>query len=181
MAEPSDVQLASERHKASLLRNERAAASDMVRVYGGIWRRTKPQLDALLQSIEEARQHGDLLEEICKRVLDIGNFGYENDVDVTWPETTPQDAKAEAETLAIHKTLGVSTDTILDKLGYDAATEQENKQGEMDAEDEVGDRLLSAFERGADSARRGATNGQEAATGPQGQMDAADGGRMGTA
>ena len=51
----------------------------------------------------------------------------------------------------------------------------------MDVEDEVGDRLLSAFERGADSARRGATNGQETATGPQGQMDAGDGGRMGAA
>jgi hypothetical protein len=125
--------------------------------------------------------YGDLLEEIGKRVLDIGNFGYENDVDVTWPETTPQDAKAEAETLAIHKTLGVSTDTILDKLGYDAAAEAGNKQGEMDAEAEMGDRLLSAFERGADSARRGATNGQEAATGQPGQVDAGDGGRLGAA
>ena len=123
--------------------------------------------------------YGDLLEEICKRVLDLGGYGYENDVDVTWPETTPQDAKAEAETLAIHKTLGVSTDTILDKLGYDATAEAGNKQSEVNVEAEVGDRLLSAFERGADSARRGATNGQEAATGPQGQMDAADGGRMG--
>jgi len=124
--------------------------------------------------------YGDLLEEICKRVLDLGGYGYENDVDVTWPETTPQDAKAEAETLAIHKTLGVSTDTILDKLGYDAATEQENKQGEMDVEDEVGDRMLAAFERGQNAMRmNGGANGQEAATGPQGQMDAADGRRMG--
>lgn len=59
MAEPSDVQRASERFKAALLRNERAAASDMVRVYGGIWRRTKPQLDALLKSIDEAERRGE--------------------------------------------------------------------------------------------------------------------------
>lgn len=59
MTEPSDVQRASERHKAALLRNERAAASDMVRVYGGIWRRTKPQLDALLKSIDEAERRGE--------------------------------------------------------------------------------------------------------------------------
>lgn len=59
MAEPSDVQLASERHKAALLRNERAAASDMVRAYGGIWRRVKPQLDALLKSIDEAERRGE--------------------------------------------------------------------------------------------------------------------------
>jgi len=126
--------------------------------------------------------YGDLLEEICKRVLDLGGYGYENDVDVTWPETTPQDAKAEAETLAIHKTLGVSTDTILDKLGYDAAAEAENKQSEVNAEAEVGDRMLAAFERGQNMMRQqGATNGQEAAQGQQGQMDAADGRRMGTA
>lgn len=62
MPEPSDVQRASERFKAALLRNERAAASDMVRVYGGIWKRTKPQLDALLQSIEEARQRGEQVQ-----------------------------------------------------------------------------------------------------------------------
>lgn len=59
MTELSDVQLASERHKAALLRNERAAASDMVRVYGGIWRRVKPQLDALLKSIDEAERRGE--------------------------------------------------------------------------------------------------------------------------
>jgi hypothetical protein len=51
MPEPSDVQRAAERYKAALLRNERAAASDMVRVYGGIWRRTKPQLDAAARSL----------------------------------------------------------------------------------------------------------------------------------
>lgn len=62
MTEPSDVQRAAERYKAALLRNERAAASDMVRMYGGIWRRTKPQLDALLQSIEEARQRGEQVQ-----------------------------------------------------------------------------------------------------------------------
>jgi hypothetical protein len=59
VTELSDVQLASERHKAALLRNERAAASDMVRAYGGIWRRVKPQLDALLKSIDEAERRGD--------------------------------------------------------------------------------------------------------------------------
>jgi hypothetical protein len=126
--------------------------------------------------------YGDLLEELCRRILDLGGYGYENDVDVTWPETTPQDAKAEAETLAIHKTLGVSTDTILDKLGYDATAEAENKQGEMDAEAEVGDRMLAAFERGQNMMRQqGATNGQETAQGQQGPMDAGNGGRMGAA
>ena len=59
MPEPSDVQRASERFKAALLRNERAAASDMVRAYGGIWRRVKPQLDALLKSIDEAERRGE--------------------------------------------------------------------------------------------------------------------------
>ena len=123
--------------------------------------------------------YGDLLEELCRRVLDLGGFGYENDVDVTWPETTPQDAKAEAETLKIHKELGVSTDTILEKLGYDVAAEQENKQAETDAEAVLGDRMLAAFERGQNAMRQGATNGQEATTGQPGQMDAGDGGRLG--
>ena len=59
MTEPSDVQLASERFKAALLRNERVAASDMVRAYGGIWQRVKPQLDGLLKSIDEAERRGE--------------------------------------------------------------------------------------------------------------------------
>jgi hypothetical protein len=42
--------------------------------------------------------------------------------------------------------------------------------------------MLAAFERGQNMMRQqGATNGQEAAQGQQGQMDAADGRRMGTA
>jgi hypothetical protein len=59
VTEPSDVQRASERFKAVLFCNERVVVSDMVRVYGGIWRRIKPQLDGLLKFIDEVERCGE--------------------------------------------------------------------------------------------------------------------------
>lgn len=44
--------------RAGLLRNERAAASELVRAYGGIWQRLREELDYLLAEMETARFAG---------------------------------------------------------------------------------------------------------------------------
>lgn len=70
MTQPSDVQRASERFKRALLANERAAASDMLRQYGGIWRRLRPQVDALIAEVEDARKRGEQVQPSTVTKLD---------------------------------------------------------------------------------------------------------------
>lgn len=47
------------RFRRELLRRERAAASEMVRYYGDVWRRIREQVDDLSRKIREAREAGE--------------------------------------------------------------------------------------------------------------------------
>jgi hypothetical protein len=46
---------------------------------------------------------------------------------VHWPELVPSDPIAEREALLLDEQLGVSKDTILEKLGYDPELEREKR------------------------------------------------------
>ena len=49
----------ADQFRAELLAEERAAASRMVRAYGGVWGRLSPRLDAITQAIEAKRAAGE--------------------------------------------------------------------------------------------------------------------------
>jgi hypothetical protein len=66
--------------------------------------------------------------EINRRMLELGGFGPDSITEIHWPELLPSDPMAERQALQIDAALGVSTDTILTKLGYDADLEREKKQ-----------------------------------------------------
>lgn len=55
---PSELETAARRFKAELLRRERSAASDMVRVYGESWRRLTARIDPLATWIDQERLQG---------------------------------------------------------------------------------------------------------------------------
>ena len=55
---PSALELAAARFRRELLTNERAAASDMVRVYGEAWRRTSQRTADVQAQIRTARLTG---------------------------------------------------------------------------------------------------------------------------
>lgn len=58
MSEISELEKALEKFRGQLLRNERAAASEMVRVYGEAWKRIKAELERLHTEYEQAKALG---------------------------------------------------------------------------------------------------------------------------
>jgi hypothetical protein len=79
--------------------------------------------------------YGPMLADLARRLLAIGGQAEYGSVTprLTWPELVPSDPLAERQALQIDHELGVSSQTIVQKLGYDAEVEQERKQGEDDA------------------------------------------------
>lgn len=63
-----------------------------------------------------------------------------------WPELLPGDPRAEAETALLHQQLGVSQDTLLQRLGYDPDVERQKREV---GSQQLGEQLLTAFERGS--------------------------------
>lgn len=62
MPNPGRIYQVAEKHRRELLRNERRAASAMVREYGAAWQRIRTQLDALTRQIADARKAGEEIE-----------------------------------------------------------------------------------------------------------------------
>jgi len=100
----------------------------------------------LLEKIRAKREtYGELLIELNRRLLEMAGFGPDNIVTIHWPELLPRDAKAERETALLDQQLGVSQDTILQRLGFDPELERQKREA---SSAELGEQLLTAFERG---------------------------------
>jgi len=80
----------------------------------------------LLQRTQVKRRlYGDMLEELNRRLLALGGFGEENEVETVWPEVVPSDPQAEAAVLTTHLNMGVvSKDSVAQKLGYNPMLEK---------------------------------------------------------
>jgi len=103
--------------------------------------------EPLLEKTETKRRlYGALVSEVSRRMLVMGGHPSMR-VRVHWPELLPQDPMALRQAAVIDKELGVSTDTLLRKLGYDPEVEQEKTRAQMTTED-VGEALLRAFDGG---------------------------------
>ncbi|MEJ7872204.1 MAG: phage portal protein [Rubrobacteraceae bacterium] len=76
--------------------------------------------------------YGDMLIELNRRLLDLGGYGYENWVNIEWPETIPKDAQSEGAILMQDKQLGASEETLLAKRGYDPKREKELRKQEAE-------------------------------------------------
>lgn len=72
--------------------------------------------------------YGDMLAELCKRMLELGGFGNDIDVDIQWPALLPRDELQERQVAQVDKQLGVSEDSILSQLGYDPVAEREKSK-----------------------------------------------------
>lgn len=101
----------------------------------------------LLEKTETKRRtYGDMLVELNRRLLEMGGYGADNITVIHWPELLPSDSYQEAQTMLVHQNLGVSNDTILARLGYDPDLEKQKKEA---SSAELGEKLLTAFEKGA--------------------------------
>jgi hypothetical protein len=101
----------------------------------------------LLEKTESKRRtYGDMLVELNRRLLALGGHGEDNRTVLHWPEMLPTDTMQEAQTALLHQQLGVSADTLLQRLGYDPDMERDKRESDSAA---LGDTLLAAFDRGA--------------------------------
>ncbi len=131
MPDPGRIYQVVEKHRRDLLRNERTAASAMVREYGAAWQRVRAQLDALIAQIEEAQRAGkkvspawlfqqNRLQSLLYQVeAEIARF-----VDYAEPEIARQQrAAVEAAQRHVWEQVSVLTDdeTILAKFDRLAA------------------------------------------------------------
>jgi hypothetical protein len=85
-----------------------------------------------------------MLTELNRRLLALGGFGEDHHTVIHWPEMLPTDTMQEAQTALLHQQLGVSADTLLQRLGYDPDMEKDKREADSAR---LGDTLLTAFDR----------------------------------
>lgn len=99
----------------------------------------------LIEKTEMKRRlYGELLMTINKRVLALGGLS-DAGVKVQWPELLASDPKVEREVALMDKQLGVSTETVLTRLGFDAEAEAQKTAA---GAEQLGAQLLGAFDKG---------------------------------
>jgi hypothetical protein len=94
------------------------------------------------KTVQKQRLYGRLIRDICRAALvlagKIGIDEYEDyRIELHWQNLLPIDDLAAAQTAMLLKQLGVSTETILAELGYNASDEAE-KNAEEDARTQGG-------------------------------------------
>jgi hypothetical protein len=99
----------------------------------------------LIEKTETKRRtYGAMLIELNRRLLALGGFGEDHHTVIHWPEMLPTDTMQEAQTALLYQQLGVSADTLLQRLGYDPDMEKDKREADSAR---LGDTLLTAFDR----------------------------------
>lgn len=91
---------------------------------------TGPSLELMLEPLIEktaAKQAliGDMLEELCRRILAIGGYGDTLEVFVRWPEIIPSDPITTVQVAQAYLAIGVSKETVYQRLGLNWEQERE--------------------------------------------------------
>lgn len=85
----------------------------------------------LMEKTEDKRRtYGDLFSELNRRILSLGRFGEEGDVENVWQNPIPKDDLAEAQTAVAKQAAGVSKDTTIKEMGYDPDDERDARQAD---------------------------------------------------
>lgn len=94
------------------------------------------------------RSYGAMITDLVRAVLTMGGFdeaAAKAKITIQWPEILPGDPETERKVATLDKDLGVSRETLLTKLGYDAEKEAELRAGE---DTNMGAALLEQFDSG---------------------------------
>jgi hypothetical protein len=81
-----------------------------------------------------------LIVELCRRLLQLGGFGANILVNVTWPDMIPSDPEAERRVAIIDEQLGIDPAKIVEKLGWDPENDMKDTSSSN-----AGAALLAAF------------------------------------
>ena len=133
--------------------------------------------DALLKLGLKRGLYEQGLIEISKRGLDMLGWGPEQNVTVEWGEPLPFNSLEEINEIEKEIALGLlSKQTAAEMRGRDWDTEQKRMEDEASTEDNIGSRLLRAFENGQDINAGGRGRAADrVGSGIEGQTDAAVG------
>lgn len=78
--------------------------------------------------------YGDLIVELCRRLLDLAGYGPKNVATITWPRLLPVDPLQERQADLLEDQMGlVSKQTLSERLGLDWETEKK-RMAEEDAD-----------------------------------------------
>lgn len=103
----------------------------------------------LMQTGQKRVTYGEMLEEVCRHLLEMGNPEWAGTrVSIEWPYVLPEDPETEARTLVLDQQLGLSKATAMQKRGYKATVEKENREDEAAENVSIGDQLLKDFDAG---------------------------------
>ena len=88
------------------------------------------------------------LERVNKAALVAAGLTPPEHIATTWPDVLPEDP-AETQVLMQEQAAGIiSRQTYRERRGYDQEQEEQRIEEEKAGEDDLGTRLLSAFEKG---------------------------------
>lgn len=105
----------------------------------------------MLEKTETKRlTYGGMIVELNRRLLEVGGYGAENETMLRWPDMLPANRLEELQGALLAEQIGVSKDTLIGELGYNAAQEKEKKAAEGA---DLGGQLLTAFDRGENAER----------------------------
>jgi len=100
----------------------------------------------LIEKTETKRRtYGEMLIELNRRLLEMGGFGADNITTIHWPELLPKDVMQERQAALLDQQLGVSQDTILQRLGFNPDLERQKREV---GSAEMAETMLRSFERG---------------------------------
>lgn len=96
------------------------------------------------RTAQKRRLYGRLIKSLVRALFVVAGQE-EPDVELHWPESVPSDSVEAANVTLLKKQIGVSVDTLLREMGYDAETELD--KGASEAEEALA-RQERAFNRG---------------------------------
>jgi hypothetical protein len=86
--------------------------------------------------------YGPMLARLNSALLALGGFGEQTVLNI-WPDPLPQNTMEQRQVALLDHQLGVSNDTLMTQLGYDAELEAEKRGGERDAAIEQAQTMFS--------------------------------------
>lgn len=106
--------------------------------------------DALNKASTKRELYGYGLEEINRRTLELLGYGPDNTVQIVWPDMLPANTLETAQVQQLLLGMGItSKQSAANALGLDWQQEQQRMEDETAGDDNIGARLLRAFEQGA--------------------------------
>lgn len=98
----------------------------------------------LIEKTEAKRAtYGELIVELNRRILALAGFGDDNITQLRWQEYLPKDPVNQANASLMLKQLGVSSDTLIQELGFDPDNERKKRAKETT----LGGLIVDAFDR----------------------------------